>query len=70
MASRTEQPGRFQGFSNKAFGFLKDLKKHNDKQWFNARRGDYEQYLLGPLRDLVTNLVQPQELLSLLQTQE
>lgn len=47
---------QFEGFSNEAFRFLKDLKKHNDKQWFNAHRGDYEQYLLKPLRDLVTDL--------------
>lgn len=56
MAEGTTQPRQFQGFSNKAFGFLKELKKHNDKGWFNAHRADYEQYLLAPLRDLVTDL--------------
>jgi uncharacterized protein (TIGR02453 family) len=47
---------RFAGFSRKAFRFLKDLKANNDKRWFDAHRGDYEQYLLEPLRDLVTDL--------------
>ena len=51
-----EQQRQFQGFSPKAFRFLKDIKAHNDKTWFKAHRSDYEQYLLQPLRDLVTDL--------------
>ena len=46
----------FTGFSRQAFSFLKDLKANNDKAWFKAHRPDYEQYLLQPLRDLVTDL--------------
>ncbi len=56
MANKALPTHRFQGFSAKAFQFLKDLKKNNEKVWFNDHRGDYEQYLLGPLRDLVTDL--------------
>ncbi len=53
----TTKPQRqFQGFGPKAFRFLKDIRTHNDKAWFQAHRADYEQYLLGPLRDLVTDL--------------
>jgi len=51
-----EQQRQFQGFSLKAFRFLKDIKKNNNKRWFEAHRGAYEQYLLQPLRDLVTDL--------------
>jgi len=51
-----EQQRQFQGFNLKAFRFLKDIKAHNNKAWFEAHRGDYEQYLLQPLRDLVTDL--------------
>ena len=56
MAKQDQQQRRFQGFSRKAFKFLKDLKANNDKRWFEAHRADYEQYLLQPLRDLVTDI--------------
>lgn len=53
----TNEPQRqFQGFSPQAFRFLKDIRIHNNKAWFEAHRRDYEQYLLQPLRDLVTDL--------------
>jgi len=51
-----EQQRQFQGFSPKAFRFLRDIKTHNNKPWFEAHRGDYERHLLQPLRDLVTDL--------------
>ena len=47
---------QFEGFSPKAFRFLRDIKSHNDKTWFEAHLGEYEQFLLQPLRDLVTDL--------------
>jgi len=56
MPDDTSPARQFQGFSNKAFRFLRNIKKNNDKAWFNAHRGDYERYLLEPLRDLVTDL--------------
>ncbi len=46
----------FQGFSRKAFRFLKDLGANNDKRWFDAHRNQYDQYLLEPLRSLVNDL--------------
>lgn len=53
----SDQPQRqFKGFSPRAFQFLRDIKSHNDKTWFEAHRGDYDQYLLQPLRNLVTDL--------------
>lgn len=49
----------FQGFSRKAFTFLRDLGRNNDKAWFEAHRGLYEEHLLQPLRALVSDLTDP-----------
>ena len=46
----------FEGFSPKAFAFLKSIRTHNDKSWFEAHRDEYDRYLLGPLRALVTDM--------------
>ena len=46
----------FQGFSRKTFTFLRDIGRHNDKAWFEAHRAIYEQHVVQPLRDLVTDL--------------
>jgi uncharacterized protein (TIGR02453 family) len=54
MAPGSER--HFQGFSRKTFTFLRDLGRHNDKAWFEAHRPVYEQHVLQPLRDLVTDL--------------
>jgi len=51
-----EEKRRFKGFSPQTLRFLRGLKANNDKSWFEAHRADYEQYVLGPLRDLVTDL--------------
>lgn len=56
MSDTRGQQRRFEGFSPKAFRFLKDIRTHNDKAWFQAHRADYERYLLQPLRDLVTEM--------------
>ncbi len=56
MAKHDSEERHFKGFSRKAFQFLKDLRANNDKRWFDTHRPDYEQYLLQPLRDLVTDL--------------
>ncbi len=53
----TEKEGRnFKGFSPKTLKFLRGLKVNNSKAWFQAHRADYEEYVLQPLRDLVTDL--------------
>ena len=46
----------FEGFSRKTFAFLRDIGRHNDKAWFQAHRDVYEQDVLRPLRDLVSDL--------------
>jgi uncharacterized protein (TIGR02453 family) len=56
MTDLESQDRHFAGFSRKAFGLLRDIKVHNSKPWFEAHRSEYEQGLLQPLRDLVTDL--------------
>ncbi len=51
-----EKDRKFKGFSPKTLKFLRGLKANNNKAWFQAHRGDYEEYVLQPLRDLVTDL--------------
>ncbi len=46
----------FSGFSEKSSTFLKQLKKNNDKLWFDAHKQEFEQYLLQPLQALVSDL--------------
>ena len=53
----SEEEGRkFKGFSPKTLKFLRGLKANNNKAWFQAHRTDYEEYVLEPLRNLVTDL--------------
>jgi uncharacterized protein (TIGR02453 family) len=54
MAPGSER--HFQGFSRKTFTFLRDLGHNNDKAWFETHRPVYEQHVLRPLRDLVSDL--------------
>jgi uncharacterized protein (TIGR02453 family) len=56
MGRRDVPERRFNGFPREAFSFLKNIKTHNDKRWFEAHRDEYERSLLQPLRDLVTDL--------------
>jgi len=38
----------FTGFGDATFRFLRDLGRHNDKEWFQAHRSAYENDLLEP----------------------
>lgn len=46
----------FKGYQKEAIVFLKNLRNNNNKQWFEAHREGYEEFLLLPTRDLVTAL--------------
>ncbi len=46
----------FKGFSKDSITFLKELKKNNNKQWFESHKQDYENLLLTPLKNLVTDM--------------
>lgn len=46
----------FEGFSPKAFQFLKDIKENNYKEWFDAHKDIYENEVLNPMKGLVVGL--------------
>ena len=46
----------FQGFRPEAIQFLADLAENNSRDWFQPRKGDYEQLLKQPLESLVAAL--------------
>jgi len=43
----------FKGFPKETVTFFEDLKKNNRKEWFEAHRKDYEQYVKRPAEDFV-----------------
>ncbi len=43
-------------FSAETFRFLRDLSSPRDKAWFEENRGRYEENLIGPLRQAVTDI--------------
>jgi uncharacterized protein (TIGR02453 family) len=43
----------FEGFPREALGFLGELAEHNDRDWFQDHRDEYESLLLEPARDFV-----------------
>jgi len=45
-------------FSNKTVSFLRSLKRNNDREWFRARRDQYEQHVREPMIALVEQLAQ------------
>ena len=45
-------------FTRKTLAFLRALKRNNDREWFRARKADYEQHVRGPMIDLVGRLAQ------------
>jgi uncharacterized protein (TIGR02453 family) len=51
--ARTATPAPFTGFRPAAFSFLRQLKRHNARPWFESHRPLYEQELREPFRALV-----------------
>jgi uncharacterized protein (TIGR02453 family) len=45
----------FSGFSPEGLRFLRDLAKHNERQWFTPRKHMYETELLEQLRALIAD---------------
>jgi uncharacterized protein (TIGR02453 family) len=43
----------FSGFPRKTVNFLRGLAAHNDREWFNAHREEYEAAVLAPARAFV-----------------
>jgi uncharacterized protein (TIGR02453 family) len=40
-------------FTRKTLAFLRALKRNNDREWFRARKDQYEQHVRGPMVDLL-----------------
>jgi len=45
----------FGGFKN-ALSFLESIRKNNSKEWFEAHRNEYEQYILNPSKAFVVEM--------------
>jgi uncharacterized protein (TIGR02453 family) len=43
-------------FTRKTLAFLRALKRNNDRDWFRARKADYEQHVRGPMIALLEQL--------------
>jgi uncharacterized protein (TIGR02453 family) len=43
-------------FTPKTLSFLRSLKRHNEREWFNAHRDEYERDVKGPMLALVERL--------------
>jgi uncharacterized protein (TIGR02453 family) len=43
-------------FSPTSMAFLKGLKKHNNRPWFEAHKADYEHHLKEPMRELIEEM--------------
>ena len=49
----------FEGFSGKTITFLKQLKKNNDRDWFNDHKDDYEQFVREPGLAFIRDMEKP-----------
>jgi uncharacterized protein (TIGR02453 family) len=43
-------------FTRKTLSFLRALKRNNDREWFRARKAEYEQHVRGPMVTLLSQL--------------
>lgn len=43
----------FKGFSSRTLEFLESIRKNNNKEWFEAHRSEYEEFVLNPSRAFV-----------------
>lgn len=46
----------FKGFPREAFTFFRQLARHNNRDWFQAHRGVYEQACREPMKQLIAAL--------------
>lgn len=49
---------RFTAFDPKALAFLRALKRHNDREWFRARKDDYDRLLRRPMIGAIERLAE------------
>ncbi len=43
-------------FTPKSLSFLRSLKRNNEREWFHARREQYDQYCRGPMLEAIARL--------------
>jgi len=43
-------------FTPKTLAFLRSLKRNNDREWFRARKDEYERHVRGPMIELISRL--------------
>lgn len=48
--------GAFPGFPPKALAFLRALKRNNDREWFRARKEQYDTLLRAPMIEVIERL--------------
>ena len=53
MSKSTVRRNHFPGFPPAALSFLADLRKHNNRPWFQARKHIYEQCVKGPMVEMI-----------------
>ena len=46
----------FKGFPAAGLAFFRQLERHNDRDWFNAHRAEFDEQVLAPARELVLAL--------------
>ena len=52
----TDKPDKFTGFSKSAVKFFRDLKKNNNKEWFNGHKDFYKSDVVAPAQLFVIEL--------------
>lgn len=47
---------QFNGFPKEYFSFFNKLKQNNSKEWFEKHRGEYDEFVMHPAREFVTEM--------------
>jgi uncharacterized protein (TIGR02453 family) len=56
MAKKSDEVARFEGFADSDAKFFKQLAKHQDKEWFDAHKADYEEGWAKPMKALLSEV--------------
>lgn len=46
-------PSVFNGFPRECVRFYEDLRKNNNKEWYEAHKGDFQKYVMSPAQEYV-----------------
>lgn len=53
IARESAPPSKFPGFSPRALSFLRSLERNNKREWFQPRKGIFDEHIRRPLEELV-----------------